>query len=94
MQIHSKMKMRTRTCPEMISFNKGLKVSSTRTVQPALSCVMAERLFSPAACSPSPYDSVYLVFMYTVEISNMLTSLDKCKKAVTSSLSLESRFIL
>lgn len=94
MQIRSKIKMRTRTCPEMISFNKGLKVSSTRTIQPALRCVMAESVCSPAACSLSPYDSIYLVFMCTVEISNMLTSLDKCKKAVTSSMSLESPFIL
>lgn len=61
---------------------------------PALSHAMDKKLCSPAFCLSSAYDNVYVVFIYIVRISNMLTSLDKCKKAVTSSLSLESLFIL
>lgn len=59
-----------------------------------LSHAMDERLCSPAFCLSSAYDNVYVVFIYIVRISNMLTSLDKRKKSVRSSLSLESPFIL
>lgn len=61
---------------------------------PDLSHAMDERLCRPAWCLPSAYDNVYVVFIYIVRISNMLTSLDKRKKSVRSSLSLESPFIL